>query len=240
MKFRRYIIVLMILICILIFSVSIYVILKDFNELNKNNKAIEDLIENTIEINEDTHEKEIDWGSLKSINDDIVGWIEIDETDNISYPILKDKNLYYLNHSFNKEYNSNGSIFTTSLIPFDDNETVIHGHNMRNGSMFSNLDDYLNIDFLNSHLIFKIYTPECNYEAIVFSVYLMGIENEMNNIKLLDFNEKINYYKKMSRFQLNNNYDINKVVKLSTCSYINTKTRPTDQRLYVIANLIEK
>ena len=192
MKFRRYIIVLMILICILIFSVSIYVILKDFNELNKNNKAIEDLIENTIEINEDTHEKEIDWGSLKSINDDIVGWIEIDETDNISYPILKDKNLYYLNHSFNKEYNSNGSIFTTSLIPFDDNETVIHGH------------------------------------------------NEMNNIKLLDFNEKINYYKKMSRFQLNNNYDINKVVKLSTCSYINTKTRPTDQRLYVIANLIEK
>ena len=125
-------------------------------------------------------------------------------------------------------------------MPFEDNETVIHGHNMRNGSMFSNLDDYLNIDFLNSHPIFKIYTQECNYEATIFSVYLIDVENEGNNIKFLNFNEKLNYYKKMSRFQLKNDYDINKIVKLSTCSYVNAKTRPTNQRLYIIANLIEK
>ena len=114
MKYKKYII-LIIFVCIIVFCVSIYIILKDFNELNKNNKAIEDLIENTIEINEDTHEKEIDWNSLKSINDDIVGWLEIDGT-NISYPILKDKDLYYLKHSFDRKYNSNGSIFTTNLL----------------------------------------------------------------------------------------------------------------------------
>lgn len=238
MKYKKYII-LIIFVCIIVFCVSIYIILKDFNELNKNNKAIEDLIENTIEINEDTHEKEIDWNSLKSINDDIVGWLEIDGT-NISYPILKDKDLYYLKHSFDRKYNSNGSIFTTNLMPFEDNETIIHGHNMRNGSMFSNLDDYLNIDFLNLHPIFKIYTQECNYEATIFSIYLTDVEKESNNIKFLNFNEKLNYYKKMSKFQLKNDYDINKIVKLSTCSYINAKTRPTEQRLYIIANLIEK
>ena len=238
MKSTKYVI-LIILTCIIVFSLSAYIILRDFNELTKNNKAIENLIKNTTEVNKDTKEKNFDWNSIKSINDDIVGWIEIDGT-NISYPILKDKNLYYLKHSFEREYNSNGSIFTTNLMPFEDSETEIYGHNMRNGSMFSNLDNYLNKDFLYSYPSFKIYTPEFNYEAFIFSVYFIDIENEINNIKHLNFNEKINYYKKMTKFQFENDCTINKIVKLSTCSYLNTKVRPTNQRLYIIANLIRK
>ena len=89
-----------------------------------------------------------------------------------------------------------------------------------------------------SHLKFKIYTPECDYEATVFSVYSTGITTENNNIKSLDFNEKIKYYEKVSKFHIENNANINKIVKLSTCSYINAKTRPTDQRYYIIANII--
>lgn len=236
MKCKKILVIMLILIFIVVFSICVYLLLKDLQELNESNESTENLIEESIEINEDTQEKKIDWDYLKSVNEDIVAWIEIEDT-NINYPILKDKDVYYLKHSFDKKYNSNGSIFTTDLLPFEEDETIVYGHNMRNGSMFSNLGNYLDKDFLYSHLKFKIYTPNGNYEASVFSVYSIGIGIENNNIKSLDFNERIKYYEKTSKYYIENNDNINKIVKLSTCSYINAKTRPTDQRYYIIASL---
>lgn len=237
MKCKKILVIILILIFIVVFSVCVYFLLKDMKELNESNESTENLIEESIEINEETQKKCIDWEHLKSINEDIIAWIEIEGT-NINYPILKDKDVYYLKHSFDKKYNSNGSIFTTNAAPFKDAETIVYGHNMRTGSMFSNLSNYWNEDFFYSHLKFKIYTPDCDYEATVFSVYSIGITTENNNIKSLDFNEKIKYYEKVSKFHIENNVNINKIVKLSTCSYINAKTRPTDQRYYIVANII--
>lgn len=237
MKCKKLLVVLVIIISIIVFSMCIYFLLKDMKELNEINRSTENLIEESIEINEETQKKCIDWEYLKSINEDIIAWIEIEGT-NINYPILKDKDIYYLKHSFDKKYNSNGSIFTTNNRPFEDVETVVYGHNMKNESMFSNLSKYLNKDFLDSHLKFKIYTPSCNYEATVFSVYSIGVETENNNIKMLDFDERINYYRKASKYYIDNDDKVNKIVKLSTCSYINAKTIPTNQRYYIIANII--
>lgn len=236
MKCKKKLVIMLILIFIVVFSICVYLLLKDLQELNESNESTEDLIEESIEINEETQEKKIDWDYLKSVNEDIVAWIQIEGT-NINYPILKDKDVYYLKHSFDKKYNSNGSIFTTDLSPFEDNETIVYGHNMRNGSMFSNLGNYLDKDFLYSHLKFKIYTPNGDYEASVFSVYSIGIGTENDNIKLLNFTERIKYYERASKYHIENNENINKIVKLSTCSYINAKTRPTDQRYYIIASL---
>lgn len=236
MKCKKKLVIMLILIFIVVFSICVYLLLKDLQELNESNESTEDLIEESIEINEETQEKKIDWDYLKSVNEDIVAWIQIEGT-NINYPILKDKDVYYLKHSFDEKYNSNGSIFTTDLSPFEDNETIVYGHNMRNGSMFSNLGNYLDKDFLYSHLKFKIYTPNGDYEASVFSVYSIGIGTENDNIKLLNFTERIKYYERASKYHIENNENINKIVKLSTCSYINAKTRPTDQRYYIIASL---
>ena len=110
---------------------------------------------------------------------------------------------------------------------------------MKNGSMFSNLANYLNEKFLYSHLKFKVYTPVCDYEATIISVYSINIETENNNIKLLNFDERIKYYKQISKYHIENNDNIKKIIKLSTCSYINAKRVPTEQRYYIIANLIQ-
>lgn len=236
MKCKKILITLLIFICIVVFFICSYILVRDFQELNKSNESTENLIEESIEIIEETQKRYIDWDYLKSVNEDIIAWIEIEGT-NINYPILKDKKLYYLKHSFDKTYNSNGSIFTTNYLPFEDRETIVYGHNMKNGAMFTDLSKYLNKEFLDSHLKFKIYTPNCDYEATVISVYSIGIETENNNIKLLDFDEKIQYYKKISKYTIDSNEEINKIVKLSTCSYINAKTTPTDQRYYIVANL---
>ena len=171
------------------------------NELRKNNEATEELIEETIEIKEASKEKYIDWNYLKSINEDIIAWIEIEGT-NINYPIIKNENNYYLKHSFDKKYNSNGAIFTTNIFPFKDDETIVYGHNMKNGSMFSNLGKYLNKEFLDLHSKYKIYTVDKNYEATIFSVYSIGVNEEMQNLKLLNFDERVKYYKNISKYRL--------------------------------------
>lgn len=238
MKCKNVSIILLIFILTIVFCISCYILLKDFKEYKESDKSTEKLIEETIEIKEETQERSIDWEYLKSINKDIIAWIEIENTK-IDYPILNDKDVYYLKHTFDKKYNSNGSIFTTNSYPFEDKETIVYGHNMKNGSMFSDLGKYLNKDFLNSHFNFKIYTPTCNYEARIFSVYSIGVETESNNIKSLNFEDRIEYYKKASEYNIETDSNIKKIVKLSTCSYLNATTIPTDQRYYIVANLIQ-
>ena len=214
-----------------------YFLIRDYLEYKKSNDSNNELIENVIikENNED--ETKINWDELESINKDIIGWIEIKNT-NINYPILKDSDtLKYLKHSYNGEYNSNGSIFTLNNDPFQDKVTTIYGHNMKSGIMFSELGKYLNYDFFKEHSKFQIYTRDCNYQATVFSCYSTGVYNEENNLKQLNFDEEIEYYKKMSKYSVDDIGNIEKIIKLSTCSYINNHTRPTNQRYYIIAKL---
>lgn len=238
-RFKKILIIITILACIVSLMIVGYIFIKDYLECNSNNKDIENLIDEVFIEDASEEENNIDWNYLKSINEDIIGWIEIEDTE-INYPILKDSdNLYYLKHNYLKKYNKNGSIFTLDINPFNDNETLLYGHNMSNGTMFSILGKYLNKDYLLSHQRIKIYTPNKNYEGLIFSAYSIEIGTEKNNISSLNFDEKIEYYKKTSQINVNNVEFTNKIIKLSTCSYINNNTRPTDQRYYIIATLKE-
>ena len=195
MIYKRILVILIIILFITVLFFCLSIIINDFQQTKENNNFTENLIENSFEIDSETQKVvKIDWDYLKSVNEDIIGWIEIEDTK-INYPILKDDKLFYLKHSYNKKYNSNGSIFTTNTNPFEDEETIIYGHNTKNGSMFSSLGKYLNNEFFYSHLNLKIYTPTQNYIGIIFSAYSTGIETESNNIKKLSFNERIKYYK---------------------------------------------
>lgn len=229
---------LVIFICIAMLLISSYIVIRELKEFKESNSSTLELIEEVI--TEDTNSKEttIDWNKLKDINDDIIGWIKINDT-NIDYPILKDNTeLKYLNHSYNGKYNKNGSIFTLNRKPFNDRITIIYGHNMKSNIMFSELDKYMNKDFFDKHKYFEIYTEECNYKATIFSCYSIGVNQEENNIKLLRFEDEIEYYKNKSKIKSEGNIgEIKKIVKLSTCSYINNRTVPTDQRYYIIAKI---
>lgn len=238
MKCNKLLLILLTIVFIIVLFSCSYILLKDYSKLKENDKSNENLIIETIVINEETQEKTIDWNYLKSVNEDIIGWIEIEGTK-INYPILQDNSkLYYLKHTYNKKYSSSGSIFTTNANAFDDEETIIYGHNMKNGSMFSSLGKYLDKDYLYSHQNIKIYTPNGDYMATIFSAYSIGFDTESNNIKNLGFNERIEYYRKVSKNYVENVDKPEKIIKLSTCSYINSKTTPTDQRYYIIASII--
>ena len=91
MKYKKYLIILMIFMFVTIFCISFYIVLQDFNDFQENNNYTENLIEESHTIDEETQDKIFDWNYLKSVNEDIIGWIEIVGTK-INYPILKDTN----------------------------------------------------------------------------------------------------------------------------------------------------
>lgn len=84
-------------------------------------------------------------------NSDFVGWISIEGT-NIDYPVMQtvDNPNYYLKRSFEKQYSDYGVPYVQENcdLGLSDN-CVIYGHHMNNGSMFANLCEYENEDFIS-------------------------------------------------------------------------------------------
>lgn len=77
---------------------------------------------------------------LKSINEDVVGFIRIKGTD-IALPVVSDQEEYYKNHLFNRHYNKVGTPYITGELLTDGayaQNTVIYG-NKEDGLSFSSL-----------------------------------------------------------------------------------------------------
>lgn len=156
-------------------------------------------------------------------NKDYRGWININNT-NINYPVLQgDDNIYYLDKDMNSEYLISGSIFMNYLNDgFDDKNTVLFGHNMKNGTMFADLNKYKQKDFFYGNNNIDINNGNhLKYE--VFSVYITDAKD--NCIKT-NFENKSQYKEFLEKIQNKSIYqsDIeidedDKIITLSTCSY---------------------
>ena len=126
----------------------------------------------------------VDFEALRNINPDIVGWIRVEGTD-ISYPIMRssddEEEDFYLYHSFLRESSSHGSIYMQKINSedFSDFNTVIYGHNMRDGTMFRQLHLFRNKDFFEENDEITIYTPKEVHHYRIFAVYIT--ENEVQH-----------------------------------------------------------
>ena len=168
---------------------------------------------------------EYDFDKLKEINTDIVGFIEVDNT-NISYPVVKSSdNSYYLNHSYKKEKNNIGSIFLDYRNDLDNlsKNNIIYGHGRLDNTMFGSLNNLLdssNLDSKESYYI-TLSTPNSIMTFKIFSVYT--IPKEGYYIKTYFSSNK--YFKEfletiMKRSIYNFNTDVStndKILTLSTC-----------------------
>ena len=99
--------------------------------------------------------------ALIAANTDCVGWLSIDGT-NINYPVMHTPNdpQKYLRRSFYGQYSQSGVPFLDSRCSMNGDNLIIYSHNMRNGTMFSDLKKYLNIDFLNAHRTVRLETAD--------------------------------------------------------------------------------
>ena len=114
----------------------------------------------------------VDFDKLQQINPEVVGWITIEGT-NIDYPVLhsQESNEYYLRKTITGEFNNAGSIFVDYKVetPFSCENTIIHGHNQRNKTMFHELSYYEDKEFFNSHRHILIYLP--SKECVTYEIY---------------------------------------------------------------------
>ena len=127
------------------------------------------------ELKTDSVEIPIDFTSLQAQNPDVYAWITVPGT-NIDYPILQSAtdNSYYLDHTLDGTESPEGSLFTENYNSkdFEDPNTVIYGHNMKNGSMFQNLHNYQDREFFNNNRDVTIYTPDAIRHYKIFAAYL--------------------------------------------------------------------
>ena len=107
-------------------------------------------------------ENPIDFTSLKQENPDIYAWIHVPGTD-VNLPVLQSatNDFLYLDHNKDGDYAIEGAIYTEMAndTDFSDPVTVLYGHNLQNGTMFSTLHYFENEDFFNEHDTLYIYTP---------------------------------------------------------------------------------
>lgn len=112
-----------------------------------------------------------DWGRLKAWNPDICGWIYCPGTV-IDYPVVQGAdNEWYLNRTADNKKSVVGSIFLESnnRADFGDDVSVIYGHHIRGGRMFTPISGYKEQAYYEEHPEMYLYTPEANYRVELFA-----------------------------------------------------------------------
>ena len=104
---------------------------------------------------------ELNIQALITENADCIGWLSIDGT-NISYPVMHTPSdpQKYLRRNFHGKYSQSGVPFLDGRCDLQSSNLIIYGHNMRNGTMFSDLKRYVDRDFLNAHRTVKFETTD--------------------------------------------------------------------------------
>lgn len=155
------------LICLGVFAFSAYQLYLIYSS----SKQVED---ETVALQEYVVEENYlqpDWTSLQTENSDIIAWVYVPGC-NISFPVVQgDDNSYYLTHTTKKEYNERGAIFLDyqANASFSDNNSIIYGHSVEGGGMFTDLKNYSDQTFFNEHSVFYLLTPNANYECQVMT-----------------------------------------------------------------------
>lgn len=166
----------------------------------------------------------IDFTQLLSVNSDIVGWLRIRALD-ISYPVVQGKdNDYYLHRTFEKTDNFAGCLFVNSynMGDFTDQNTIIYGHNMKNGSMFGKLKNFNDPEVFKKSRYFWIFTPDFIYQYWIFSASVVDKTGLTYQISFTD-DEFDQFISRAYSNSVVDNQDVtvtkeDRIVTLSTCT----------------------
>lgn len=115
-------------------------------------------------------------------NADCIGWIFIEDT-NINYPVMHTPSdpQKYLRLSFDKKYSQSGVPFLDGRCSLQDSNLIIYGHNMKNGTMFSDLKKYLDTAFREAHKRIEFQTADGVFLFEITDVIRTNITDERYN-----------------------------------------------------------
>ena len=167
----------------------------------------------------------VDFYSLKQINNDVIGWIYCENTP-INYPIMHtSNNIYYLTHLLDRSYSANGCIFLDCINnEFNDANSILYGHHMRDGSMFASISGYKEQNYYDEHPVLWLLTQKQNYMLCPFAGLIVEPDREnyfMNSFdSAAEQQEYIKYALENSTFigDFSPN-EKDRIITLATCDY---------------------
>ena len=223
------------------------------NTLEDEERVIEENEETVIGKNTEEQKKEtermLQVKQLQGQNTDIVGWLEIENT-NINYPVLQGAdNNYYMTHNYKNEKSKNGSIFLEANYNWNipSNNLLIYGHNLGNGMMFQELLKYEKKSFYQEHPVIRFTTAEEDAEYEIISVFKSRVYYKseknvfryyyfINNESEEEYNEFVKNAKNASLYPIDATASYgDQLITLSTCSYY-----VEDGRFAVVGRKIEQ
>jgi len=167
--------------------------------------------------------------ALYEENRDLIGWLEIPEV--LDLPVMYKDNDYYLRRDFNKQKNESGTLFLDENHPFSElaQNLLLHGHNMKDGTMFGRLLQYhTDIGYLKGNPFVNFDTLWKEEKYVIFAVLRVSLdvrdEEFFNYFSYPRFesDEEFNAY--IRRLQLRSEYAIpldvqpsDALLTLSTC-----------------------
>lgn len=170
----------------------------------------------------------IDFSNLLKQNADTVAWLKIGDTV-INYPVVQGQdNQYYLKHRFDKQYSRAGTVFVDyrNTPDFQDQNTILYGHHMGNGTMFCTIKDYKKQAYYDQYPTMTLYTPNGDYLVEFFAGMIVPIRQKALPCFYMQFeNDKaftdyIADAKSRSTFQ--STVDVqpgDRIITLCTCTY---------------------
>ncbi len=231
---KKVTVLIIILSVIVVVTASILIFMAVRSHLQK--QKVNDVVE-TVEVDKDA----IDFDALQRINADAYAWIKIDGTE-VSYPVLQHptENDYYLDTTLEGEKGLPGALYTQNYNSksFDDVNTIIYGHNMRNGTMFGRLYEYRDDEYRKQHSEMKIILPDKKLRYKLLAVCESDDDHLLNKYNSFKSSaDTKNFLKELENVGVNGEYyddsyiysEGDKFVTLSTC--INGKN---DKRLLVV------
>ena len=157
-------------------------------------------------------------------NDDVVGLLEINNTDYV-VPIMQgEDNDYYLNHTPDGKKNFMGSIYLDYRVNIDsDRKLLIYGHNSSNIDMpFKILEEFYDKDYYDNHKYVEITTSTTKKRYEIFSVHIETSDFSYMNINFVDDDDYLDHITKLKEKSMHDTeVELNKedeILVLQTCS----------------------
>ncbi len=190
---------------------------------------------------------QLKYAKLYAQNTDFVGQLKADGLG-LDFPIVqgKDDNEYIAKNFYGEStrYGCPFVTYTNNIETLDEN-TVIYGHNMRDGSIFAPLTKYQTLEGYKKAPVITFNTLYQDYRFKVFAVILTNIEPKHDNGYVFTYywtnlNNEVNHTAYLNQLSQRSLYDTgvdvnptDKLLTISTCS-----RDFDDGRLVIVARLV--
>lgn len=180
----------------------------------------------------------VDFDTLQSVNPDIQAWLYMSGSS-IHSPVLQaEDNSTYLYRLADGSSNAHGSLFIDcrNAGDFSDWNTLIYGHNMKDGSMFGGLKKYRKQAYYDAHPEMTLFTPEKTYRMEIFAAVTTDVSAAVYRVPAAreERDELVQWAQRNSEIECDVSIGTeDRIVTLSTC------TGGDDDRFVVLAVLRE-